>query len=253
MRKLALLYRRNDPVVTFLIAFAGALCLGNFANARTADSLKAPKPFSNYVKLSHGGFHVKDWHNLGNPFSNGQPGLYQKYVNAENVRQGQYVTIGIAYERKVYKNWFMCFSFYEWKDLFNLSSNTFSINHLAFAPASPGDVYTRYNYKMADVYALYKWNVGHGQHYVNVGAGASYCWGKDDFVKYFNVNPAPPYDISVILDQRKASYWGVVPCVGYDFLFFHNRINIGPDLHARIYSKGMPVEYDLNFHFGVNF
>ncbi|MBL7717227.1 MAG: hypothetical protein JNL72_00215 [Flavipsychrobacter sp.] len=106
---------------------------------------------------------------------------------------------------------------------------------------------------MADVYLFYKYTTPNTRHSFNAGAGVSYCWGINDIVKVFWINPDPPYDAVTYLESKKAEYWGVVPYLGYDYQFWKNRIVIGPDIRARIYSGRPSVEYNINFHLGVNF
>jgi hypothetical protein len=110
----------------------------------------------------------------------------------------------------------------------------------------------RVNYKMADLFVYYRKGTRNARHYFNAGLGVSYCWGQNEYVKNYWYNPSGQ-DAVVILEARKIDYKGVVPTIGYDFLFLNNRLCIGPDIRARFYSGRPEPEFNFNFHLGVNF
>jgi hypothetical protein len=236
----------------FLLCFLP--CCAAFSRTPGPDSVRDQKKFSSYLKVSHGTFYVPQWVSFYKTYSNHQGWFNDVVINNDNGRRIQFETIAATYERRAYKNWFLGASFQQWKDLFHFrgSRNLFSISSgTRFLPV--GEVGTRISYKMLDVYTFYKGNIGHWQHFINVGTGLTYAWGRDDYVTASWINPDPPYDGVVYYGARKAHYWGITPYLAYDFLFLHNRINIGPDIRLRYYINRPPAEYYFNFHLGVNF
>jgi hypothetical protein len=224
-----------------------------FSRIPATDSLTNQRKFSNYLKISHGAFYVPKWMSYYKPYSNHDGWIYDWVINTDNIRQLQFLTVAVSYERRVYKNWFAGAAYQEWKDIFHFGGNgdfSISSNKSLF---TPGEVGSYINFQMADAYLFYKWNIGHWQHFINAGAGVSYAWGKEDYAIASWVNPDPPYDGVTYFGQRKAHYWGITPYLAYDFLFLHNRINIGPDIRLRYYINRPPAEYYFNFHLGVNF
>lgn len=221
--------------------------------AKTADSVKNGREFSNTIKLSHGGFYVRKWQPFYKAFQNGFS-WYQLNVNYDESRAMQFLTIGGTYERRIYRSFFGGVTFMQWKSLAYTQNNPYFIKYPNLASGlNIGDIYERMNYKMVDVYGYYRYNIGHHQHFVNAGLGVTYCWGTDEAIQTIYVNPAPPYDAYVTLSDSKARYWGLMPFLGYDFLFFRNRFVIGPDIRAKYYIHRSPAEYDISFHLGVNF
>lgn len=213
------------------------------------------KSFSNYIKLSHGGVYIPKNFPLYRPYF--KWGMTFSYLSTDlaNARKYQYMTIGANYERRVYRNWFLGVGYMQWKDLFHVAyTDRFIINVEKQKIPEVGDLQYRLNYKMADAYALYKWKVyRNDRHFINIGIGASYCWGHNELVSAYWINWEPPRDEVTYLVAEEIKYWGIIPSVGYDFLFARRRLNIGPDIRARFYSGRSPAEYNINLHFGVNF
>jgi hypothetical protein len=221
--------------------------------AKTADSAKNRREFSNTIKLSHGGFYVREWQPLYKPFQNGFSG-YQLGVNYDESRAMQFLTVGGTFERRIYKCWFAGATFMQWKSLAYTQDNPYFIKYpYRVTGLNIGDVYDRLNYKMIDIYGFYRYNIGHHRHFITAGVGVTHCWGTDEAIEFIYINPDPPHDVVVELSDAKANYWGAMPFLGYDFLFFRNRFVIGPDIRAKYYIHRSPAEYDISFHLGVNF
>lgn len=236
------------------ITFFSCLLISTFALAHTADSAKPQWVFPNYLKVSHGAFYVPKWVSFYKPTSSSQGSFYDLFLDIDKVRQIQFQTIAASYERRAYKNWYLGASYQQWKYLFSYRSSddvTISSHEQRYLPV--GEVAQRFKFKMADIYAFYKWNIGHKQHFINIGTGATYAWGHEYYITSYYINPDPPYDGVIYTGERTVHYWGITPYLGYDFTFLRNRINIGPDIRARYYINRPPAEYYFNFHLGVGF
>ena len=111
----------------------------------------------------------------------------------------------------------------------------------------------RISYKMWDGYVFYKTDLYKGKHFLNIGAGVSYCWGKNVYLKWYSP-PLPGYfDSQVLYTDKFESYWGICPQVSYDYLFLKNRINVGVDIKSRYYFNWPVLQFYTTIHAGVNF
>lgn len=233
-----------------------SILLNTTLHAQKGDSMKY-RGHSNYIKVWHGASYIPSGPVT---FPNANPlwktSIEYLILDIDHLRKIQYQTIGASYERRVYKNWFGGVGYMQWKDLTRLRDKGFYYVDAEekYKPIEVGDLIYRLSYKMADLYAFYRWKVYRNErHFINTGIGASYCWGLNNIVQAHWINWQPPMDEVVYLRSEEVSYWGVVPYFAYDFLFFKNRINIGPDIRARFYSGRSPAEYNINLHLGVNF
>lgn len=151
---------------------------------------------------------------------------------------------GINYERRINSNWFIGLQYSFWKTWKTASSSYM----LTVEPVSKdGDLAFRKKYRFLDAYGLYKYY--YNKHHVfNAGLGISYLMGRHYYTYDYYLNPEPPIDERYNVYERKRSYIGMVPMVGYEYQFSKNRFNIGVSMRARYYANQLPPQYDLCFH-----
>lgn len=184
------------------------------------------------------------------------PGIFNKTVKWYRGTKNSY----IAYERKVYKNWYAGVRYSKWgKGLIN--DNEFTVNQHYYNTPDPnwwaidhtGELESRINYKMLDAYAFYKANLIGKCFNVRLGIAPSYTWGRDVYIKSYVVYPNALHEQIIRLEERKAHYLGVAPQVGGELVVFKNRLSLGIDAIGRYYNGIPHNEYDFMWHVGVNF
>jgi hypothetical protein len=204
---------------------------------------KAVKDYDNSIKLFNGNYYIRN-------------------TQHEN---WLFTQIGAAYERRVFRNFFIGTGYSEWNTLFlraqweTRNTNTRTIlyeeNSLEVAggkyqPILDG-IEERHRYRMADIYAYYRFQVGKSPHYFQSGIGASYNWGFDRYLlSYAQVNQT---DVVAYYYDKKANYLGLIQSLTYNYQFFRNRFSAGLGYTARYYPARIKMQHDYNLHIGVNF
>lgn len=224
---------RNYILITFILAFSVS------CHAQDSTHSKKNKNYNNRIKQFIGNFYTFDTRTYS-------------YL----VKQ-----VGFYYERKVHRNVFLGVGYAQWHIpplLYYNSLNTLDrlpvnvheqrIQH--FPEMAFGDLVSRYDYKMLDGYFFYKKTI-QNRHSIDIGAGVSYCWGYNAYLKYFYQRTLS--DATFDLESRAVHYWGFIPALSYNYLLFNNRMNIGVDLKVRTYSNRPKAQYDYGINIGFNF
>ncbi len=163
--------------------------------------------------------------------------------------------VGLAYQRKIWKNIYCKMAYNEWNN--HMPKSIYPGRKLIISPGfdttAPGVILTMWKYKMADFYLLYRIDC-FKRHKITAGLGVSYTWGgANEVIDSIYINPDPPHDGIIFTSERNKSYWGVVPSLSYDYLLFKNRVAVGADLKYRRYTRYPFYAPDYGFHIAVNF
>jgi hypothetical protein len=187
--------------------------------------------YSNSVKLSTNAFYIKDRVHTGSNLFN---------------------QLGISYERKLYRNIYAQVNYSQWKHWGSEAlgkKNGYEVRELGYQQLVKGSLRSRLDYRMVDLSVGYNYSLT-GKDQLSAKIGASYCWGTNQYLRDFWVNP--DQDIVIFQSTKEEYYWGTVPQLSYDRLFLKGRINVGVDIKGRYYAHRTP-QYDLGIHIGVNF
>lgn len=216
--------------------------LGTVSAQKVTDTLKQQKKiYPTSFKLLLGDFHML------NTTHNGRP-----------VTQ-----LGLSVNRTLYKNFGIGLAYIQWTmlrpDELTLPSG---VKHILLYPRPKypyepvvGQLQYRVDYKMLDVWLYYQFIMNKRKlpkHIINTGLGITHNWGYDVYVESYTVVPGY-LDGTVLLREEKAAYWGLLPSLSYSYLLLKNRLCIGVDIRARIYSGWPQPQFDYGIHFGVNF
>lgn len=97
----------------------------------------------------------------------------------------------------------------------------------------------------------------HKRQRLSVSLGFSYAVGRNDYTTLIIWAPGPPVGMGDLsryeYDTRWKGYLGGVIAVGYDYLLWKNRINVGVDASLRKYEGDFPLFTNYGFHAGFNF
>lgn len=125
-----------------------------------------------------------------------------------------------------------------------------------FTAASEGKLMTHNAFGYFDLgagYRLYQ----NGKHSITVSGGLSLAYGENTYLtKAPWIDPMleEPYAIKQAEHENKMeAYLGAVAGLRYDYAFWANRINIGPEVAARYFSNGFPFQVNYGAHIGYNF
>lgn len=189
------------------------------------------KRYSNTIKAESNAFYMKDRYTPRAPFSQ----------------------MGGFYERRVYKNWWLGVGYMKWKSWGRESANKLLYVREPFYGHGYSDSLTRrINYKMVDLYGFYKLQLRSKQ-IVNLGLGVSYCEGLNEYIEDIVVNPEDSLDAIIYSSTKTENDIAVLPSVGYSYLLFKNRVDVGIDVKCRYYFRSFPTQFDYGFHIGFNF
>lgn len=127
----------------------------------------------------------------------------------------------------------------------------------AMAKESVGKLttYNEYNYFDLGIrYELYR----HGNHVFAASTYASFAYGQNSYlteVLWMEPSSLEPngHPFHAEYENRKEGYWGAVAALRYDYAFWKSRMNIGPEIAMRFYSKGFPFQINYGLHLGYNF
>lgn len=110
---------------------------------------------------------------------------------------------------------------------------------------------TRHNYKMLDISGVYSRKIEKHEFFGDVGI--SNCVGENLVITSIYQQPGYP-DKLELTELRKANYFGFKYEIGYNYLLFKNRMNVGVSGSSRNYfGKDAFTQYNLNVNFGYNF
>jgi len=157
---------------------------------------------------------------------------------------------GIAYERKLYKNIRVTLEYAEW----NMATWFFRGMPDGFFIIGPDLIYKkgyidyRKKYKMADLLCTYRFQVSKKLK-VDVSAGPSCYWGINEMIDSVDNNSFG----MLILSNQKATYYGVVYALNYNYLIFNNRVSFGIDAKYRDYHGYRVKQVDYGLHAAFNF
>ena len=207
------------------------------ASAQDSVSKKKKKEFAN-------SFTILPWTYTDYPKV--EPAFTYLKVNANAPTQ-----YGLAYERKIYKNFKLILGYALWNNapwLFRSIPDGYYIN-------GPDPVYKkggieyRKKYKMADLLFMYRYNKFE-RHKVDIGVGPSYHWGVNTIIDSIDYNV---FESFMLTSDHKAAYFGAVYAFNYNYLMFNNRISIGVDARYRRYIGYRITQVDYGLHAGFNF
>jgi hypothetical protein len=189
------------------------------------------KRYSNTIKAASNAFYMKDRHTPRAPFSQ----------------------MGGFYERRVYRNWWVGAGYMKWKSWGRESMNKLlSVQEPFYVHGHSRYISRRTNYKMVDLYVIYKLHLQDKQ-IVNFGLGVSYCEGLNEYIEDIVVNPEDSLDAIIYGSAKTENDIAVLPSVGYSYLLFKNRVDVGIDVKCRYYFRSFPTQFDYGFHIGFNF
>ena len=115
-----------------------------------------------------------------------------------------------------------------------------------------GGLEERRKYKMIDLYLSYRYNRWQ-RNKLSAGLGLSYSQGINTYTDSVFYASGTNVPFGVTSHSQKAHYFGVISSISYDYMLFHNRVNIGADLKGRKYFKLYSSELDYCLHVGLNF
>ena len=164
--------------------------------------------------------------------------------------------IGVYYERKTYKNINISIGYNEWNTLSYFENDwggPLRIRNFK-EPFKPGLLLERSGYKTIDFYTFYKYN-HFKKHKINIGIGATYTYGQNDYIDSIHLNNGPPFDAIIYTSVKNESYYGILAALSYNYLCLKNRMSIGLDIRYRKYFKLIlvPEQIDWGYHISFNF
>lgn len=206
------------------------------ATMAVTSKQKKNKLFGNSIQLVTGNYYVKD--------------------KPHTLPKSPFAQIGIYATCRIYKNIGVGLGYSQWNrsKLFVINKHhglqeTSSTNYIPIV----GQLESRYDFKMADGYINYQHNLFNSAHYVYAQLGLSYCWGINEYLDLYWRNPEPGGDVIAFYRQESASYWGIIPGIGYNYYFLKNRLNVGMLIRGRYYRYRTPMQLDMALNIGVNF
>lgn len=163
--------------------------------------------------------------------------------------------LGISYERQILKHWKLGVGYYYWRHISREepSKHTGIYEGIASIDPKVGDLYYRLDYKLWDLYILYRLIPTNSHHKLNVGIGLSYISGKNEYVSSYFRYPYFPYESFIDYSVKMEGYFGIVPQLNYSYLFFKNRLDAGIDIKRRFYFSWSQPYYEVAVHIGINF
>jgi hypothetical protein len=226
------MFRYNSLPILFYLLFQ--VISGNAQDVPTEVEVTQAPVFDNAVKFSTGDFRVAG--------------------TAHTQQNNPFTQIGLYYERNIYKGLGLGVGYSKWQafGIFSEHSNITIFEGDYLQPKS-GEVYYRSAYRMVDIYAFYKRQIGN-RHILNAGIGISGCWGYNTYTTWVGEYPEivgcmPNFSLS---EPKKATYQGAIVSVGYDYMVYR-RHSIGFNLRERLYSGRNKAQFDYSLHLGILF
>lgn len=206
--------------------------------AQKQEDNAATSRYNNYIQLELSNIRANNW-----GFTSNFPLLKQ---------------IGISFNKRVYKGIHLGLGFSKWSRfgaIPNASNTRYAtmlyIPHFFHTNIPPGSITEMANYKMIDLYALYKFQLTKRQS-LNIGGGAFYATGLTSYIDYIYINPEPG-DAERAFYTEKVDYWGAMPQIAYNYTFFNGRLNVGMHLRLRFYQDLNYTPRDHGIQVGFNF
>jgi hypothetical protein len=113
-----------------------------------------------------------------------------------------------------------------------------------------GDIDRHFNYGAIDLEIIYQL-LPIKRHELYTGVGISYTWGK--YSKYTSIYNHPGYpDWVASLTTTKHYDLGLIAELGYNYMIFKNRVNIGISETVKGYTS-LPFQFYTNVNLGYNF
>lgn len=163
------------------------------------------------------------------------------YIPNETSGYRPLAQVGGFYERNFYKSWFVGVGYVQWMRVQNGSQEGPSIGALDY----------KQDYKMIDLYASCFSKLSSRQTF-NIGVGPTYAWGNNFYIK--DVYKLPGYyDYTILIEEKKEKFLGLVPQLGYSYGFLNNHIQLGADLKCRWFFMAIRPQFDYGFHIGYSF
>lgn len=117
-----------------------------------------------------------------------------------------------------------------------------------------GKLYNRKDYHYWDLGVRYEM-VKIKKHSFNIIQYLSLAHGKDSYVDKIIAFEYPNefHIIYLILETKKASYWGGVTGIDYNYHLWNDKVNIGAEVSARYYLNNFPFQLSYGLRIGYNF
>lgn len=113
-----------------------------------------------------------------------------------------------------------------------------------------GDILRRFRYSFLETSVGYELPIFR-THALYAQLGVSYTFGYNEVILSAYQYPGA-IDWLIKTEVVKANYLGGVAQIGYNYLFFKSRINVGFSETLRLYPS-MPLQWYLNLNLGYNF
>lgn len=164
-------------------------------------------------------------------------------------------TIGINYQRQVYKKFHAELSYMMW-----MPSNWLWLGYeyglwVTEIPDGTsykvGQLVASEDFKMIDVSGLYSFLKPSSKHSLIAGLGITRYWGYNYHIEFIKIYNSASYE----RDERvKESFWGICPQISYRYSFLSKRISVGLAYKYRyIYHPKMNAETNYLITLGYNF
>jgi|GEM_PF-5051735 len=162
---------------------------------------------------------------------------------------------GLYYYRSLGNNWRAMAGYSAWNTIPGLADEVYGKGGVLEIPGKPhhyesGSLIYYSRYKMCDLGLLHRFQL-HQRHKLDAGIAASYAWGVNSYVDTVIVTSS--WEGLLYAHFAKASYWGGLATVNYDYLLIPRFLNVGAGLRFRKYAGFYSPQTDYDFHISVNF
>jgi hypothetical protein len=163
--------------------------------------------------------------------------------------------IGGSYTHRINSTLALRASYSRWFQLDEIGGNPFGYNayYEPFKQSEDirlGDIDAHYDYQSIDLAATYQL-LQTKRHELYAGAGISYTWGV--YTEYTGIYNEPGYpDWLFRLADRKHRDMGLITEIGYNYMLFKKRINVGVSETVKGYTS-LPFQFYTNINMGYNF
>jgi hypothetical protein len=127
----------------------------------------------------------------------------------------------------------------------------------SFTQESVGKITDYMDYSYFDAGAAYRL-LAYRKHTVSGFGALSMGYGKDQYLTAFS-EPDPPTTTweeawpTVEYKEKRATYWGGVLGLRYDYAFWKNKMTVGANFAARYYLAGFPFQINYGVQVGCRF
>jgi len=151
--------------------------------------------------------------------------------------------VGIDFSRAVYNDFSVGVTYSLWPYSEYLFSSL-NDNNTPFV----GQFFAREKYQFIDAYGKYTLDFSRNRLYGRLGLSYAngYRWDIIDVYQVYG------YEVRTTVGRQRDNKVGGVASIGYDFLFFKRRINLGISTTARYYGNSYQ-QYELSLNIGYNF